>query len=140
MLNRGDFAYNKSYSSGYPMGVIKPLTQYEQGIVSPLYICLRPITEDGDFFEHYFEAGMMNRGISQIAQEGARNHGLLNVSAKEFMELDTLVPPATERRAITEVLNAANAEITLSERKLQGLRDQKRGLIQQLLTGQVLLS
>ena len=122
------------------MGVIKPLTQYEQGIVSPLYICLRPTTDDGDFFKHYFEAGLMNRGISQIAQEGARNHGLLNVSAKDFMELDMLVPPATERSAIAEILNTAEAEIRLNERKLEVLREQKRGLLQQLLTGEILLS
>lgn len=140
LLNQGDFAYNKSYSAGYPMGVIKPLTQYEQGIVSPLYICLRPTTGDEEFFNHYFEAGMMNRGISQIAQEGARNHGLLNVSAKDFMELDTLVPPSAERCAIAEVLNTADAEIRLHERKLAALREQKRGLLQQLLTGKIILS
>ncbi|MCC5613154.1 restriction endonuclease subunit S, partial [Nostoc sp. CHAB 5834] len=140
LLNRGDFAYNKSYSIGYPMGVIKPLIQYEQGIVSPLYICLRPTTDDGDFFEHYFEAGMMNQGISQIAQEGARNHGLLNVSAKDFIELDTVVPSADERRSIADVLNAADAEIRLNERKLVALRTQKRGLLQQLFTGEIQLS
>lgn len=140
LLNRGDFAYNKSYSAGYPMGVIKPLKQYDQGIVSPLYICMRPITADGDFFEHYFEAGMLNRGISRIAQEGARNHGLLNVSARDFMELDVRVPEANERRAIAEVLNTADAEIRLEEGKLAALREQKRGLLHQLLTGQLRLS
>ncbi|MGI4835825.1 MAG: restriction endonuclease subunit S [Janthinobacterium lividum] len=140
LLSRGDFAYNKSYSAGYPMGVIKPLTEYDHGIVSPLYICLRPTTEDAEFFEHYFEAGMLNQGISRIAQEGARNHGLLNVSSRDFMELDTIVPPAAERRAIADMLNTADAEIRLNERKLEALREQKSGLLYKLLTGEILLS
>ena len=33
LLNKGDFAYNKSYSSGYPYGAIKRLEYYEKGIV-----------------------------------------------------------------------------------------------------------
>ena len=41
LLEKGDFAYNKSYSNGYPFGAIKRLTRYEVGIVSPLYICFR---------------------------------------------------------------------------------------------------
>jgi len=35
------------------------------------------------------------------------------------------------------VLDAANAELRLLERKLKALKQQKRGLMQQLLTGQV---
>jgi type I restriction enzyme S subunit len=57
LLERGEFAYNKSYSKGYPMGVIKPLTKYDQGVISNLYICFRlkdnrPFSQE--FFRHYF--------------------------------------------------------------------------------------
>ena len=38
LLQKGDFAYNKSYSTGYPFGAVKVLEKYESGIVSPLYI------------------------------------------------------------------------------------------------------
>lgn len=34
LLHKNDFAYNKSYSNGYPMGAIKPLERYESGVVS----------------------------------------------------------------------------------------------------------
>ena len=36
LLKNGEFAYNKSYSTGYPYGAIKQLTKYNEGIVSPL--------------------------------------------------------------------------------------------------------
>lgn len=38
LLKRGEFAYNKSYSNGYPFGSVKRLDRYEQGILSTLYI------------------------------------------------------------------------------------------------------
>src|SRR5690606_26351285 len=34
LLTLNDFAYNKSYSNGYPMGAIKRLKRYKEGVVS----------------------------------------------------------------------------------------------------------
>ncbi len=71
LLHKGDFAYNKSYSNGFPMGAIKPLKYYEMGVVSTLYICFRAKgVYISDFFEQYFDAGLLNSEISSIAQEG----------------------------------------------------------------------
>ena len=55
LLNRNDFAYNKSYSSGYPFGAIKRLTRYDMGIVSPLYICFEIVGENVslEYMEQY---------------------------------------------------------------------------------------
>ena len=82
LLYKGDFAYNKSYSNGYPFGAIKQLELYDCGIVSPLYICFTPTKANPcpAFYRQYFQAGKMNREIQAYAQEGARNHGLLNIS------------------------------------------------------------
>lgn len=137
LLQRGDFAYNKSYSDGYPMGAIKPLERYDSGIVSSLYICFRLIRRgfDHDFFRHYFEAGLFNREIAAIAQEGARNHGLLNVSVVEFFETSLHIPQPGEQAAIAKVINAAEAEEQAYQAQLTALRHEKAALMQQLLTG-----
>lgn len=138
LLERGEFAYNKSYSAGYPMGAIKPLLAYESGVVSSLYLCFR-IREDAeadfDFFRHYFEAGFLDEEISGIAQEGARNHGLLNVSIPDFFKLTLHLPLAPVQRKIAEILNAAEREEKLCEQQLERLQIEKRALMQQLLTG-----
>ncbi|EEF24682.1 conserved hypothetical protein [Ricinus communis] len=137
-LQRFDFAYNKSYSSGYPLGAIKPLLAYETGIVSSLYLCFRlreDVDADFDFFRHYFEAGFMNQEIEGIAQEGARNHGLLNVSVNDFFKLRLHIPSAQEQRRIAEVINVAEAEQKRHEAQLQSLCLEKLALMQQLLTG-----
>lgn len=138
LLHRGEFAYNKSYSSGYPMGAIKPLLAYDAGVVSSLYLCfrLRPnVDASFDFFRHYFESGMLNEGIGGIAQEGARNHGLLNVSIGDFFKLRLHVPDADEQRAIANIINAAEEEEQLHLKRLSVLRAEKQALMQQLLTG-----
>lgn len=44
-------------------------------------------------------------------------------------------PPLPEQQAIAEILTAADREIELAQKKLEVLREQKRGLMQQLLTG-----
>jgi type I restriction enzyme S subunit len=138
LLDRGDFAYNKSYSTGYPVGAIKPLLSYASGVVSSLYICFRakPDAEvDADFYRHYFEAGMLNDEITGIAQEGARNHGLLNVSVKDFFKLKLLVPPIHEQLRIAEVINAAEAEAQCVRLQLEALKKEKKALLADLLAG-----
>ncbi len=137
LLRRGDFAYNKSYSDGYPMGAFKPLERYNGGIVSSLYICFRLAGQDHDhgFFRHYFEAGLFNREISAIAQEGARNHGLLNVSVVDFFETSLHAPSHDEQLAIANLINVAEqAEQALRDQRT-ALRHEKSALMQQLLTG-----
>ena len=138
LLHRYDFAYNKSYSAGYPMGAIKPLLAYDAGVVSSLYLCFRlrgDVDADFDFFRHYFEAGLLNQEIEGIAQEGARNHGLLNVSVTDFFKLQLHIPTAPEQRRIAEVINVARAEEVRLQAQVQALRKEKAALMSQLLTG-----
>ncbi|EPV8285070.1 restriction endonuclease subunit S [Vibrio alginolyticus] len=134
LLQKGDFAYNKSYSKGYPMGAIKPLKLYEQGVVSTLYICFK--TKNGfssDYFEHYFESGSLNSEVSKIAQEGGRAHGLLNISVKEFFrDVRLMVPTLPEQQKIADCLSSFDERIALEEKKLDELKAHKKGLVQQL--------
>ena len=138
LLLRGEFAYNKSYSAGYPMDAIKPLTNYETGVVSSLYLCFRirgGVDACADYFRHYFEAGMLNEALGGIAQEGARAHGLLNVGVSDFFKLRLKVPSTSEQRHIAEVINIAEAEENTIERQLECLKKEKAALMAQLLTG-----
>lgn len=140
LLKNGEFAYNKSYSNGYPMGAIKRLKYYDAGVVTTLYICFRlkdTKRYSPEFMEHYFNAGFMNRGLKGIAHEGGRAHGLLNVAPTDFFNLKLSVPDYEEQQKIASVLNAADKEISSLQQKLSSLKQQKKGLMQKLLTGQV---
>lgn len=137
LLQRNDFAYNKSYSSGYPFGAIKRLTRYDIGIVSPLYICFEIVGENVylEYMEQYFEAGLMNREIQAFAQEGARNHGLLNIAVDDFFNSKIILPSLEEQQAIAAILSAADKEIELLRKDLEQEKQKKKALMQLLLTG-----
>ncbi|MEG4028387.1 MULTISPECIES: restriction endonuclease subunit S [unclassified Microcoleus] len=134
LLKRGDFAYNKSYSNGYPMGAIKRLKFYEKGVVSTLYICFSTKNEvEAQFYEKYFEGGFLNHELSKIAQEGARNHGLLNMSVVEFFQDITLDYPTIEEQAkITDFLTAIDKKIEAVAKQIDLTEQFKKGLLQKM--------
>jgi type I restriction enzyme S subunit len=138
LVEKGEFCYNKSYSNGYPWGATKRLTDFEKAVVTTLYICFKikdSLKSSGDFFEHYFEANSLDRGLTKIAHEGGRAHGLLNVTPGDFFELKITIPSQEEQTAIASVLQSADKEISLLRARLDKLKEQKRGLMQVLLTG-----
>lgn len=138
LLQKGDFAYNKSYSADYAYGAIKQLEKYDKGIVSPLYICFS--ANEGtntDFYRQYFEAGMFNREIYKIAQEGARNHGLLNVSTSEFFSAALVFPPVEEQKKIVAILAECDKIIALKQERLEAEKQKKQWMVENILTGKV---
>lgn len=138
LVERGEFCYNKSYSNGYPWGATKRLSDFEKAVVITLYICFGVKDENttsGDFFEQYFNANLLDKGLTKIAHEGGRVHGLLNVTPTDFFSLKVSVPSYEEQTAIAQVLQAADKEISLLKAKAEKLREQKKGMMQQLLTG-----
>ena len=134
LLKNGEFTYNKSYSTGYPYGAIKQLTKYSEGIVSPLYICFAPKAGTNTaFYTQYFEGGRYNREIYRIAQEGARNHGLLNVAVEDFFTGTLAEPPADEQQKMAKILATCDRVIELKQQLLEEKRRQKQWLMQKLL-------
>ena len=121
LLQKGDFAYNKSYSSEYPWGAIKRLDRYEQGTLSSLYICFKPYSHvSSDFLTHYFETSKWHQGISEIAVEGARNHGLLNVGIQDFFETRHCLPQnLLEQEKIAKFLNLIEERIATQNKIIE---------------------
>ena len=133
LLYKGEYAYNKSYSAGYPMGVIKRLKNYDKGAVSTLYICFSLNNKiNTDFFEHYVESGNLIQELEKIAQEGARNHGLLNVGIKEFFEINLSTPCLKEQTKIANFLTAIDQKIDNVAEQIDHAKTWKKGLLQQM--------
>jgi type I restriction enzyme, S subunit len=139
LLRRGEFAYNKSSSRGYPLGAIKMLVGSDEGVVSTLYICFRLKRGAAfpDFARIYFEGGKLDHELYKIAQEGARHHGLLNVTPSDFFNTEVLFPDEREQVVIAAVVAAAEQELAVLSTKLVTLKQQKKSLMQKLLTGQI---
>jgi len=138
LLKKGEFAYNKSYSNGYPMGAFKRLNDFDFGVVTTLYICFSVKNEfDSNFFMHFFEAGLMTHGLTKIAQEGGRAHGLLNIGLNDFLSLKIIVPNLQEQKVISQLIEIAELELKLQKQQLSSLQNEKEGLMQKLLTGEI---
>jgi len=133
LLHKGDFAYNKSYSGDYSWGAVKRLDKYDEGVLSSLYICFRPNENvDSDFLCHYFESTKWYRGISEISGEGARNHGLLNMSVDDYFNTFHRIPTQREQKAVANVLNALVDKIDIEIEILKKLQKQKSYLLKEM--------
>lgn len=61
----------------------------------------------------------------------------LEISKKEIEKIKILLPPTKEQQKIASTLSAADKEIELLKQELSNLQQQKKGLMQKLLTGEV---
>ena len=134
LLRKGDFAYNKSYSSDYPWGAIKHLERYDTGVLSPLYFCFRPNKEivDTRYLQFFFDTKLWHMHIADIAVEGARNHGLLNMTVGDFYTMPILLPTLKEQKAIAEKLSAIRRKKVAEESIYRLFLQQKRYLLEKL--------
>ncbi len=133
LLEKGDFAYNKSYSNGYPMGAIKSLKRYDKGVVSTLYICFSfDKYINLSFMEQYFETGIQNKEIEKVAQEGARNHGLLNIGLEDFFSIKIHIPTLKEQTKIANFLLSLDSKLLHVEKQLNSTKQFKKALLQQM--------
>ncbi|TYB73026.1 restriction endonuclease subunit S [Bizionia saleffrena] len=135
-LKKGDFSYNKGNSKSYKMGCIYLLETYDTALVPFVFISFRPTDKvDSHFYKHYFIDHGLDRQLKMIISSGARGDGLLNVSKKDFFKLKLPFPSKKEQTTIAQVLNTADQEINLLINQRNQLKLQKKGLMQQLLTG-----
>ena len=129
LLYNGDFAYNKSYSNEYAWGAVKRLDKYEKGCLSSLYFVFRPNDNvDSDYLTHYFESSKWHKGISNIAGEGARNHGLLNMAVDDYFATKHYLPSLPEQKKIARFFNAITKRIEIQNKIIEDLKVLKKEL------------
>ena len=136
LVYNGEFAYNKSTSDGYPFGAVKRLDWYEKGVLSTLYIVFalkHPEKDDSDFMTVFYDTDRWHRGVAERAAEGARNHGLLNISADDFFDIDTTMPEdKAEQEKIGRLLKKLDTLITLHQRKYEKLVNIKKSMLDKM--------
>lgn len=136
LIENGEFAYNKSTSTDAPWGAIKRLDRYENGVLSTLYIVFG-IKEnnlvDSDFLVSYYSTNLWHKGIHEIAAEGARNHGLLNIAPADFFETKLMIPQdIEEQKKIGKYFEELDHLITLHQRKCDELKKMKKYMLQNM--------
>ena len=136
LIKNGEFAYNKSTSVDAPWGAIKRLDRYEMGVLSTLYIVFRirdSIKTNSDYIVTYYDTNIWHKEVKAIAAEGARNHGLLNITPSDFFEtVITLPKDFEEQQKIGEYFSNLDNLITLHQRKCEQLKELKKFMLQNM--------
>ena len=127
LIENGEFAYNKSYSNGYPWGAIKRLDRHKNGVLSTLYILFKPTFASSQYLVSYFDGTNWHGEVASIAGEGARNHGLLNIPVHDFFEIKILLPCSLqEQTVIGNFFRRLDSQIAESRAVLEKSRQLKK--------------
>lgn len=130
----GDIGYNTMR-----MWQGRSALSYLEGIISPAYTVVTPKKNvDSLFFSYLFKTPKVIHSFWRNSQGLVDD--TLNCKFKDFNIVKVFVPDTQEEQtAIAEVLQAADKEIEFLKAKAEKLKEQKKGLMQQLLTGRVRL-
>lgn len=138
VIQNGDFVYNPRKSSSAPYG---PFTQYKltnDGIVSPLYLCLRKIESaiDSKFLESYFKTACWHQYIYENGSAGAR-HDRVSIHDEVLLDMPLKIPSLPEQQKIADFLSTVDSIITSETKILNALQKKKKALMQKLFSQQI---
>jgi type I restriction enzyme S subunit len=130
IVRRGQFAYNPSRVN---VGSLDLLRNFDEGILSPMYVVFEANEQkiNIDFLYHHLKSSWFTGHIPMFVQGSVRD----SLSFDSLCGMKFFIPPLQEQTEIAQVLESANKEIQLLKTKTEKLREQKKGLMQVLLTG-----
>lgn len=127
LVEIGDFVISlRSFQGGLEYS-------YYRGLVSPAYTVLKPKKKINDEFYKFYFKSYDFIGHLAVAVIGIRDGK--QISYEDFCFVNIPNPSMEEQTAIAQVLQAADKEIQLMKSKTEKLREEKKGLMQVLLTG-----
>lgn len=127
----GDLAYNTMRMWQGRCGV----SAYE-GIVSPAYtVCIPKDNIDVDYMYYLFKTPHMIHDFWRYSQGIVDD--TLNLKFNNFEVIKVWIPDKQTQTKIAKLLKSYDEEIQILNSKLEKLKEQKKGLMQQLLTGKI---
>lgn len=132
IIHKGDFTYRAMTDDDtFRFNELKNL---EFGAVSPAYAVFYCPEMPNVFLDSILNSNDFVNKLKKIAQGGTRK----SLKFSSLQKLQILIPTdKIEQKAIADVLLTVDAEIDLLKRQLDAITEQKRGLMQKLLTGQI---
>lgn len=133
LLRQGELSYNHGNSKLAKYGVVYTLKDYKEALVPRVYHSFK-VDESYDalFVEYYFSTKRPDRELGKLVSSGARMDGLLNIGYDEFINISISVPTFSEQKQIVAILKVCDKIITLHQRKLDMLKNVKKGLLQKM--------
>jgi type I restriction enzyme S subunit len=131
VVEHGDIVYTKSPLKRNPFGIVKA-NKGKRGIVSTLYAVYRPYQNcSANYLDHFFSGDYnLNSYLQPIVKKGAKND--MKVNNADVIKGDICVPELEEQQKIADCLDSVDELLAFQIRKVDALRNHKKGLMQQL--------
>lgn len=130
IIRKNEFAYNPARIN---VGSIAFFTD-DIGVISSLYVCFKTNEKvTNKFLIEWLKIDKTKHDIERYGEGGVRIYLWYDL----FKKLKINLPSLEEQTAIAEVLETADQELKSYQIKLEALQLQKKGLMQQLLTGKL---
>ena len=134
IIHKGDFVYNPRKSKAAPFGPFNRYEKIEDGIVSPLYTCLNPLSNiNNDYLAWYFRGSVWHRYVYDNGSQGAR-HDRVNMTDDLLFGIPIRYPQSKEQAHIADFLFTLESRIIAQRRLVELLKKHKRGLIRSVFS------
>ncbi|WP_178023510.1 restriction endonuclease subunit S [uncultured Paenibacillus sp.] len=131
VVHEDDFVYNPRISNLAPVGPIKRNKLGRTGVMSPLYYVFRTHDIDKSYLEYFFDSTGWHNFMKLNGDSGARSDRFA-IKDSVFIEMPIPYPGLDEQIKIGEFFKILDHLITLHQRKLEHLEEQKKALLQQM--------
>ncbi|CUR36983.1 restriction endonuclease subunit S [Limosilactobacillus reuteri] len=133
LLKKHQLSYNHGNSKVANYGTVYELTDYDEALVPKVYHSFSLTSENSSkFIESYFHTKKLDAQLRKFIASTARMDGLLNISFDDFMKVKLFAPERCEQSKISRIINLIEKLITLQQRKLELLKEIKKGLLQKM--------
>ncbi|MDT2621266.1 restriction endonuclease subunit S [Lactococcus petauri] len=133
LLKKGELSYNHGNSKLAKYGVVFSLTNYEEALVPRVYHSFKALENtSADFIEYMFSTKLPDRELGKLVSSGARMDGLLNINYDDFMNIYISIPNYEEQILMSAFFRKLDETIALHQRKLDLLKEQKKGFLQKM--------
>lgn len=133
LLRKGELSYNHGNSKLAKYGAVYRLTSHEEALVPRVYHSFRTVNGGNpEFIEYLFATKKPDKELGKLISSGARMDGLLNINYEDFMGIRIDIPLSQEQESIGNFFVQIDAHIALHQRKLDHLKELKKGLLQQM--------
>lgn len=137
LLKKHQLSYNHGNSKVANYGTVYELTDYDEALVPKVYHSFSLTSENSSkFIESYFHTKKLDAQLRKFIASTARMDGLLNISFDDFMKVKLFAPERCEQSKISRIINLIEKLITLQQRKLDLLKQLKKGFLQKMFADQ----
>jgi type I restriction enzyme S subunit len=133
VVRRNDFAYATNHIEEGSIGLLR---HADAGLVSPMYTVFRTNGDvDPEYLYRVLKTETLRQVFASFTSASVNRRGSLRW--KQFSTIPLKLPGIDEQNYINNAMAAFDRQVELLRKQLTALKQQKKGLMQKLLTGEV---